>query len=223
MRIKNKRIHTIILACGVCVLSSVLVCIAFSISAFASTIQYLSLAKVFPRGGSYSLPFKVSGADNVNFDIDGMMAATVKVENGLAVYTLDTSALKTRDYHIFAELTKGDRNTNKHKFPIKVGKVHDNERMSIWRWGGSHENMDDWIEKGFNGNFFSSVKDVPDQKLINLRAHMLNMAAERDYEVGMYLHPLLSKRWEQEKEAQSIGSGGKPSGKPYPLEPAVLA
>jgi len=198
-------------------------CATLSLPAYGASIQYLSLAKVFPRGGTYSISFKVQGADKVKFDINAFLFTKVRVKDSLAEFVIDTSGLKVGNYYVRAILMKGAKNFSTHTFPIKIGKVHDHERLPVWRWGGSYEDMDDWIEKGFNGNFFSAVRDVPNQKLIRHRAYMLNMAAERDFEVGIYLHPLISKRWDREKEVQCIGPDSKQTGKPYPLEPAVLA
>lgn len=193
----------------------------------ASAPHFTTTRHAYERGEQVTLAVRALKADGAVFDVSGWLETEVPVENGAAAYTVDSNLLREGDYVVRARLVEGGRPAGMLKFPITIGPRHDSERIPVWRWGGGAGNLEWWTKRGFTGGFLSSQRDpLQEDQDIGAILTRLDDATRFDFEVGLYLHPLLASRWESDDSVICR----KPDGslyegryrKPYPLDPKVV-
>jgi len=180
---------------------------------------------VYERGRSCTLHVSAPGASTVEFDIDGWLPHSAQAGDGVAEYALDTNLLRAGDYTVRARIVKDAAVVGTAVFPLTIAKQRDDERMSVWRWGGGSSNPQWWQPRGFTGAFLASSRDPLDPASDTALSYgrLLERAAVHDFELGLYMHPLLSKHLAEDASVLSILPDGTPhEGKPYPLEPKVI-
>jgi len=193
----------------------------------AEVARFTTMRHAYERGEKAAFSVDAPNAQNVLFDVSGWFETETPGENGTAKYTIETHLLREGDYVVRARLVQNGNTSAMLKFPITIGPRHDAERIPVWRWGGGASNPEWWTKRGFTGGFLGSQRDpLQKEQDIQIILHRLDDATRYDFEVGLYLHPLLASRWEKDESVICR----KPDGalyegryrKPYPLEPKVV-
>ena len=191
----------------------------------ASDPKFLNRRHAFERGETCVMTLSAPEAVSVDFAVSGWLPQTASVEDGRAEYAIDTGLLRASDYMIRARVHRPSGAVETAVFPITVAKAHDADRIPVWRWGGGGSDPEWWMQRGFTGAFTSAVRDPVGQTATGLEAYF-EEATRHDFELGLYVSPLISKRWESEDSVLSLLPNGTRVGgsrpKPYPLEPAVV-
>ena len=192
----------------------------------AQDASFVNTRHVYERGLPCILHLSAPGAEAVRFDVSGWLRKDAQVKDAKAEYSVDTSLLRSGDYTVRARVLRDGEAAETVAFPLTVTPPHDGERMSVWRWGGGGSDPAWWMQRGFTGAFLSSCRDPLDpegDKALEYE-RLLDRAARHDFELGLYFHPLLSKRLSEDESVWSIlPDGTRHEGKPYPLEPVVVA
>lgn len=188
---------------------------------------FLNARHVYERGEICALRLKAPGATNVRFDVSGWLPKTASLEGNTALYTLDTRALHSGDYMVHARVQRDGADAESVRFPLTIAKPHDDERIPVWRWGGGESDPEWWMSRGFTGAFLAASRDPlePGGGTAQRTARVLERAAQYDFELGLYLHPLLSKTLAENEAVLSLlpdGTRQNDPPKPYPLEPVVM-
>ncbi len=184
---------------------------------------------VYERGEVCAIELKTTAADVVHFDVSGWLPTEVPVEGGRAVYRVDTATLRAGDYTVRARLVRKDTPIKTVTFPLTVAKQHDRERLPVWRWGGGGNNLAWWTQRGFTGGFTGAVRDPVDRtdpSRIEALRRRYDEATRYDFELGMYIYPLLSTKLAGQSSLLCLRPDGsrvtKPKRRLYPLEPPVV-
>ncbi|HEO70000.1 MAG TPA: hypothetical protein ENN80_01975 [Candidatus Hydrogenedentes bacterium] len=192
-------------------------------SAFAS--RALDGRQIYVRGETATVAVKAPDSDAVAFDIDGWLPAEVPVKDGVAEYKADTALLRAGDYIVRARMLCAGEAVGTQVFPLTVAKVFDNERIPVWRWGGGGADKPWWQQRGFTGGWLASLRDpvdATDPKYVARIKQSIEEAARCDFELGFYMYPMISARWEKDETVKARLPDGSASSKVYPLEPAVV-
>src|SRR5690606_11919418 len=89
----------------------------------------------YPRGERCVVRLRVDGADEVIFDVSGLLLRTVNVVDGEAAYEIDTALLRASDYEVRARLRRDGSDVGHAMMPLTIGPPRDAERMPVWKWG----------------------------------------------------------------------------------------
>ncbi|MFO7973101.1 MAG: hypothetical protein R6V12_00535, partial [Candidatus Hydrogenedentota bacterium] len=193
----------------------------------AHAAHFTTTRHAYERGEQVTFAVRALEADGAVFDVSGWLETEAAIEKHTAAYVLDTNLLREGDYVVRARLLEAGEGSALLKFPITIGPRHDDERIPVWRWGGGASNPEWWTQRGFTGGFLGSQRDpLQEGQDIGAILERLDDATRYDFEVGLYLHPLLASRWEEDDSVICR----KPDGslyegryrKPYPLEPKVV-
>jgi len=191
-----------------------------------ATARYAGVARAWPRGEKALIRLQVSGADQAAVDVSGWLARTVPVKDGLAEIELDTNLLRAGDYDLRARLLRGGAQAGEAVFPVAIGRPHDTERMPIWRWGGGGGDLGLLMQFGYTGAWLSSMQapegDRSPAEYASRHASAMNESARLDFDMGLYLHPFLSKALLSVEGSRGTLGNGKPADKVYPLAPPVM-
>ena len=188
--------------------------------------RFVNKVHVYPRGVECNIVLETSGADAVQFDVGGCLEQTVPVADGKAEYRINTAALRSNDYHVRARLLRGGKVVGTARFPLAVAKPHDPERMPVWKWGGGGQSQDLLRQCGFTGGWLSSLQNPSGSRSSEERfdgySQLLDEAARNDFDLGLYLHPLISKDMANRESALGSLPDGTKAERPYPLAPEAL-
>jgi len=203
-------------------------CISFAATGWATEGEFITEVHTWPRGETARIEMRLDEVDEVRFDVNGWLPQTVPAMDGTATFAIDTRLLRTGDYDVRAQLVSKGAVMKTLRFPFTVGKPHDTERMPVWKWGGGGSNQELLIQCGFTGGWLSSLHDPEggrspnDPDRFRTYARRLEEAARNDFDLGLYLHPLISKKLAALPGACGRLPDGAPAERPYPLsEPAM--
>ncbi|HOZ45614.1 MAG TPA: hypothetical protein PLO37_08545 [Candidatus Hydrogenedentes bacterium] len=191
----------------------------------AADVAFEEARHVCVRGEQCHLRLAASKGDTVGFAVDGYQRAQVPIQDGAAVYTIDTRLLRAGDYTVTAEATAGGQPCGEARFPLTVARAFDTERMPVWRWGGGGSDMPWWMARGFTGGWLSSYRDPTDAvsaDTVSHARHTMDDATRYDFDLGLYFHTLLSDKWNDLEDVKAMLPDGSRSEKVYPLEPEVV-
>ena len=200
-----------------CVSSSLLLLLAiYSMPLRAEENGFDNRRHVFVRGETAHIEFLAPpDATSIAFSVDGWLDADVPVADGRAVYEIDTAKLRPGEYVVKAESSMGET-----LYPITIAPPYDDEHIPVWRWGGGGGNMAWWMERGFTGGFFGSVRDPVGE---NDRAvRLFEEAARNNFELGLYLYTVASEKWKDDESVRCLLPDGTVSDKAYPFAPEVV-
>ncbi|MBN1346894.1 MAG: hypothetical protein JXQ73_29655 [Phycisphaerae bacterium] len=203
---------------------------AATVGGEGAPVGFEALRHVYERGETVALVLRAAGGERVEFDVSGWLPAAVDVVDGAATYTARTDLLRAGDYTVRARLIKGGKPARTVTFPLSVAPRHDAERLSVWRWGGGGSDVEWWARRGFTGGFIVALRDPADatdgERVAQIR-RQYDEATRHDFELGPYLHPLLSERAKADASILCVGADGKPyegsRRKICPLEPKFVA
>ncbi|MCL4216284.1 MAG: hypothetical protein KJ052_04670 [Candidatus Hydrogenedentes bacterium] len=196
---------------------SLMLLLAFcSLPSGADENRFDARRHVFIRGEVARLDFVAStDATSIAFNVDGWLSADVPIEEGRAVYEIDTAKLRPGEYVVKALSSMGEA-----QYPITIAPPYDEERIPVWRWGGGGGNMTWWMERGFTGGFFGSVRDPVGE---NERAvRLFEEAARNNFELGLYLYTVASEQWKENESVRCLLPDGTVSEHAYPFAPEVV-
>ena len=160
--------------------------------------------------------------------MSGWLPARVAVEDGCAVYAINTAVLRAQDYTVRARIERQGQEAAPLFFPLTVAKKHDAERLPVWRWGAGSD-LGWWVERGYTGGFISARRDPvgdPASSSVKTVLRLYEDATRLDYELGVYTHPLLCARLAEDESNLCLKPDGSRYGAPkarvHPLVPAVI-
>ena len=193
----------------------------------AVTARFLNLAYAYPRGAPFVARLQVAGADEVEFDVNGWLPRTERVQEGAARYEVDTTLLRAGDYDVRARLKRAGREVARARMPLTVGPPHDAERMPVWKWGSIGYTVEElrlWKESGFTGGCVGQGSDpmIPVGTSRSYYTRLLDEAARVDFDGGFSLFPLQSKGFQAREDVRGVYANGTRADKVYPLAPDAL-
>jgi hypothetical protein len=200
---------------------------SFAVEDIADTPHFTTTRHAYERGEEAVFTVRAPQATGMMYDVSGWLKTEVGVEKYIASYVVDTDLLREGDYVVRARLLQDGEPSGTLEFPITIGPRHDKERIPVWRWGGGGRNPEWWVKRGFTGGFLASRRDPlrEDQDISDI-LQLLDGATRYDFDLGLYLHPLLATRWKDDDSVICRKSDGtlykERYRKPYPLEPKIV-
>lgn len=178
---------------GACVLFCLMLIPAAALAQDAMA-RVVNLSLAYPRGERCVVRLAVTGANEVAFDVSGLLPQTVKVAEGEARYEIDTTLLRSADYEVRARLLRDGSQVGEAMMPLTVGPPRDTERMPVWKWGHigyEPEELRYWNTMGFTGGTIGQAKEpAPRLAKRGTQAKMLDEGVKLDMELGYFLFPL---------------------------------
>ena len=180
----------------------------------------------YMRGEEIRIVFR-TGAEKILFTISGLLPEYVKVVDGTAVYSINSSLLRSGEYEIHAQEVHGEAvESERASFPITISPKPNPQRYPVWHWGSvKPEEMEYWTKRGFNGFSIGAVRS-PIRESDNFIAQtiaMLEAGTLFGADIGVHFDPLRWKELREDKDSMCLlPSGQRDSERVYPLEPKVV-
>jgi hypothetical protein len=195
----------------------------FTVSAGA---HFVNERHVYVRGEEISLEFQ-SNAEHVLFDVGGWFPQLIRVVNGSALFSFDSSLLRSADYDVRAKPVQDGKNADEIVvFPLTIAPMPNPQRYPVWHWGFvPDQDIIYWTQRGFNGFRFHKKRGPlgRNDKSVHQIISLLEEGARLRADIGLYFHPLLWKGWENREAARCLlPTGQRDTKKVYPLEPEVV-
>ena len=166
-------------------------------------------------------------ASSVLFSINGLLQEQITSKHDEAIYIVDTGLLREGNYEVQAQLFDSTEAGNNKilRFPIKISPGNNPQRLSVWMWGNAAvKSFDWWKERGFTGVRCFGGLDPIDPNSLQAREYdyIFEEGIRSGLDIGVYLYPLKSERWQNKEEVLCRVTNGNFSKIVYPRHPEVL-